>query len=163
MTATRGISTGLIIMSLLCALLLSVLGMPESIEQLRPQWILLTIIFWTLNAPEKVGITTAWVMGLLLDSMTGILLGGHALGISLVAFIVMNVYQRLRIFPIWQQASMVFILLLIERLVHFWVLNISKGISPGLDFWLSPLVGLFIWPWLSMLLTELIHRLPERT
>jgi rod shape-determining protein MreD len=75
----------------------------------------------------------------------------------------MNIYQRLRIFPIWQQASLVFLLLLVERVIQYWVLGISKGISPGLEFWLSPLVGLFIWPWLSIIYTELLHRLADRS
>ena len=162
MNTSTGISTTLIVVSLLIALILSIIGMPDTTEHLRPQWVLLTLIFWTLNAPEKTGIATAWFMGLLIDSMTGVLLGSHALGMSLAIFIVMNVYQRLRIFPIWQQAGMVFLLLLIERLIHFWILGISKGTSPGMEFWLSPVVGLFIWPWLSIILTELMHRLPER-
>jgi rod shape-determining protein MreD len=156
-------STTLIIVSLLLALLLSVIGMPETTEHLRPPWMLLTLIFWTLNAPDKVGIATAWIMGLLVDAMSGVLLGSHALGMSLVIFIVMNIYQRLRIFPIWQQASLVFLLLLVERVIQYWVLGISKGISPGLEFWLSPLVGLFIWPWLSIIYTELLHRLADRS
>lgn len=163
MNTETSTSTTLIIVSLLLALLLSVIGMPETTEHLRPPWMLLTLIFWTLNTPEKVGIATAWFMGLLVDAMSGVLLGSHALGMSLVIFIVMNIYQRLRIFPIWQQASLVFLLLLIERVIQYWVLGISKGISPGLEFWLSPLVGLFIWPWLSIIYTELMHRLADRS
>lgn len=145
----------LIISSFVVALLLTIVPVPDWGTHLRPQWLSLLIIFWTLHAPSQVGIFAAWSSGLILDVLTGNLLGSQALGNALIAYLALLGYQRLRIFPIWQQSLSVFVLLLLERLIHFWVIDLSKGVSPGLEFWIASAVGMFIWPWLSILMTEL--------
>ncbi len=153
-TAGRS-APSLIISSFFVALLLSIMPYPDWASSIRPQWLTLLIIFWCLHAPLQVGITAGWVSGLLLDVLTGNLLGAQALGMALIAFITLTTYQRLRIFPLWQQSLVVFALLLLERLLLYWVISISKGVSPGIEFWFAPVAGLLIWPWLSILLTEL--------
>jgi rod shape-determining protein MreD len=109
-------------------------------------------------SPERVGITTGWIMGLLLDVLSGNLLGAHALGMSLIAFITLNIYQRTRIFPLWQQSLVVFFLISIEHLIQYWVIGITTDITPGLEYWLQPVVGLLLWPWLFILMSEIQHR-----
>lgn len=149
----------LIIASLVVALLLSVIPIPDWAQHLRPQWVALVLIFWNLMAPEKVGIATGWIAGLLLDIMTGSLLGAHALSLSLIAFITLNIYQRTRIFPLWQQSLVVLALVALEHLIQFWIIGITRDITPGLEYWLPPVIGLLIWPWLFILMSEIQHRL----
>ena len=149
----------LVIGSLVLALLLSIIPMPDWAQHLRPQWLALLLIYWCLMSPERVGISTAWLTGLLLDAMTGNLLGAHALSLSLVAFIVLKIYQRTRIFPLWQQSLVVLALLTLENLIQFWILGLTRDITPGLEYWLPPVIGLLIWPWLFIVMSETQHRL----
>jgi rod shape-determining protein MreD len=144
--------------SLILALLLSVIVMPDWAQHLRPQWLALALIYWWLIKPESVGITTGWIAGLLLDVLSGNLLGAHALSLSVIAFITLNIYQRTRIFPLWQQSLVVFILLLIEHTIQYWIIGITSDVTPGLEHWLQPVVGLLIWPWLFILMSEVQHR-----
>ena len=54
-----------VILSLAAALFLSILPMPAVAEELRPEWVTLTMIFWTLTLPERVGVFWAlllWVV-----------------------------------------------------------------------------------------------------
>ncbi|MGD2117823.1 MAG: rod shape-determining protein MreD [Chromatiales bacterium] len=159
MSSTARTSTTLIFSSIVLALLLSIFPLPDWAAQLRPQWLTLVLIFWCLMAPEKVGIGIAWLCGLLLDAMTGSLLGAHALSLAIVAYITLNIYQRTRIFPLWQQSLIVFSLLLLEHVLNLWIIGLTNKVTPGLDYWFAPFVGLFLWPWLYILLSELQHRL----
>jgi rod shape-determining protein MreD len=159
MNARQVSATYLIGGSFVLALLLSVMPIPDWAQHLRPQWLTLVLIYWCLMAPERVGITTAWVSGLLLDAMTGNLLGAHALSLSLVAFITLNIHQRTRIFPLWQQSLVILALITLEHLIQFWITGIARHVTPGLEFWLAPVVGLLIWPWLFIIMSEAQHRL----
>jgi len=149
----------LIIASFIFALILSVVPMPDWAQHLRPQWIALTLIYWNLIAPERIGISTGWFSGLLLDAMTGNLLGAHALSLSLIAYITLNIHQRTRVFPLWQQSLVIFALLLIDHAIIFWVIGMTQNLSPGIEFWFAPLIGLFLWPWLFIIMGEIQQRL----
>lgn len=149
----------LIIGSFLVALLLSIIPFPDWAQHIRPQWLALVLIYWCLMAPERVGITSAWTGGLLLDAMTGNLLGAHALSLSLVAFITLNIYQRTRIFTLWQQSLVVLALITLEHLIQFWIIGVSRETTPGIEYWLPPVIGLLIWPWLFIAMSEIQHRL----
>ena len=158
MTSQARNSNAIIIASLIVALLLSVMPFPDWAEQLRPQWLALVLIFWCLMAPEKIGIASGWLSGLVLDVMTGSLMGTHALTLSVVAYITLTIYQRTRIFPLWQQSLIVFSLLLLEHILNLWIIGVTNHVTPGLDYWFAPFIGLFIWPWLYILLSELQHK-----
>jgi len=60
-------------------LLLSVSPMPQFMEVFRPMWLALLLAFWTLTVPGKVGMTTAFILGLAEDVLYGTLLGQNAL------------------------------------------------------------------------------------
>jgi len=147
-----------VMVSLLLALLFSIIAIPDWAQHLRPQFLALVLIYWWLMTPERVGITTGWVSGLLLDVLSGNLLGAHALSLSVIAFITLNIYQRTRIFPLWQQSLVVFILLLIDHTLQYWIIGITSDVTPGPEYWLQPLVGLLLWPWLFILMSEVQHR-----
>jgi len=159
MNTHRATTPYLIIGSFVIALLISIIPMPDWAQHLRPQWLTLTLIYWCLMLPERVGIATGWLTGLLLDIISGSLLGSHALTLSLISFITLNIYQRTRIFPLWQQSLVVFALLIFEQLLHFWIIGITREVTPGYEFWLPPIIGLFIWPWLFIIMSEIQHRL----
>jgi len=147
-----------VMVSLLLALLLGIIAIPDWALHLRPQFLVLVLIYWWLMTPERVGITTGWISGLLLDVLSGNVLGAHALSFSVIAFITLNIYQRTRIFPLWQQSLVVFILLLIEHTFQYWITGITSDATPGLEYWLQPVVGLLLWPWLFILMSEVQHR-----
>ena len=155
-TVTRGVWA--VILSLAAALFLSILPMPSFAEELRPEWVTLTLIFWTLTLPDRVGVFWAFCVGLVLDVATGTLLGQHALGLSVVVYLALTLHQRVQIYPLWQQTLFVWVLLLVERLLSLWVLGATGQPTPTLIYWAPTFLGLILWPWLSVVLSDLARR-----
>lgn len=148
--------------SLVASLLVLVVPLPVGIDMARPYLLAMLLCYWMLEAPDKVGLGVAFVAGLAADLVSGTLLGEQALRLVVLAFLVQRFRARLRFFPLWQQALAVFALLLNDRLVALAIrLTSGDGLVPW-GTWISPLVGLALWPWLFLLLDELRLRLRER-
>lgn len=155
MSAGGSRDTGLILASLFVALCLSVLPMPVWASAYRPQWLALTLIFWTLTRPDRVGVFSACGAGLLQDVVAGSVLGGNALTLSVVAYAALELRQRILPVPLWQQAISIWLLLLLERLLSLWLLGATGQPTPALHYWLPTFVGMLLWPWLATLLRRL--------
>ena len=140
------------------ALALMVLPMPFGLEMLRPQWVALLTLYWCLMVPDRFGVFSAFALGLALDLMLGSLLGQHALSLSLLAYAAVMLHQRVRVFPIWQQAVFVWLLLVTERLINLWVLAATATPLPAWDDWISTLIGFLLWPWLFFVMSDLARR-----
>jgi len=150
---------GLVILVTFCiALMLTILPLPEWARPFRPQWATLTLIYWAMALPHRVGVGTGFVLGIALDVLTGTLLGQHALGLSIVAYATVKLHQRTRLFPLWQQSLVVLALLVAEHLVRLWVMGATREEPPGLRYWLVPLIGAALWPWLFILLRDVRRR-----
>jgi rod shape-determining protein MreD len=148
----------LIGLSLLIALALTILPMPDAAEGLRPQWVVLLILYWCLAVPERFGVFAAFGAGLTLDVISGSLLGQHALTLTLVGYAAVALHQRVRLFPVWQQMLFVWVLLLLERVINLWILAATGQSLPGLGYWLATLLGGLLWPWLSVIMSDLGRR-----
>lgn len=143
-----------IILTIMLGLVLQVFPLPQWADLLRPQWPLLILIYWSMALPERSGIFTALIIGLIVDVMLDGLLGQHALAYALAIYIVITTYKRLRLMPMWQQAVAVFLLLMIERVISALVLGATHGQATDIMFWLSPVIGMLLWPWLYILLRD---------
>lgn len=145
----------LVIFATLCiAMLLTILPMPEWARPFRPQWATLVLLYWAIALPHRVGVGSGFVVGILLDVLTGTLLGQHALGLSIVTFIAIQLHQRIRVFPFWQQSLGIMVLLVIEHLLSLWVIGATRGVAPGLVYWAAPLIGALLWPWIFVTLRK---------
>jgi rod shape-determining protein MreD len=150
--------TWVILASLAAALFLAILPMPGWGEELRPQWVALALIYWSLALPERVGVFWAWGTGLILDVTSGTVLGQHALSLSVVAWLTVELHKRIRVFPPVQQAVSVWILLLLERLLSMWVMGATGQPTPSLHYWLPTFLGMLLWPWVFVALRDLRRR-----
>ena len=111
--------------------------------------------FWVIEAPDRVGIGFAFLMGIAADLAFGSLLGEHALRLTIMAFIVQRFRAQLRFFPLSQQALAIAGLLLNDRVVGA-VLHLALG-EPLLPaaFWWAPLIGMLLWAPVFLLLDRL--------
>ena len=138
--------------SLLAALLLGLVPLPGVLQALRPYWLALVLAYWLLETPERVGLGTAFALGLLADLAFGGLLGEQSLRLVVLAFILERFRARLRFFPVSQQALTIGVLLLNDRVISAG-LQLLTGVPPlPWLFWAAPLVGLLLWPPLHLLL-----------
>jgi len=155
MTLARHHGGGVIIFTFIVALLLTIMPLPDWTRNLRPDWVGLVLIYWCLAVPERVGVITGWLMGLLLDLLTGALLGQHALALAVIAWVTLNFHQRIRLFPIWQQALTVLVLLILHQLLAIWISRIIGQPRVPWFFWAPSLVGMLIWPLISGFLRQM--------
>ena len=146
----------LVIVATLCvAMLLMILPMPDWARPFRPQWVTLVLIYWAIARPHRVGVGSGFLAGIVLDVLTGTLLGQHALGLSIVTFIAIQLHQRIRIFPFWQQSLGILVLLLLEHLLALWVIGATRGVTPSLAYWAVPFIGALLWPWIFVTLRKI--------
>lgn len=142
----------IVLLTLVVAILLTLLPLPGSLEVLRPYWVALVLIYWCLETQGLISLGLAFTVGLLLDLLTGSLLGLHALSLVIIVYLASRFRARLRFFPPWQQALSVLALLVNDRIILLWINSLRDEPMPGLDFWLAPVVGTLLWPWIFLLL-----------
>ena len=132
--------------SLLAALMLGMLPMPEVLQPARPYWLALVLAYWLIEDPDRVGLGFAFVLGIVADLTYGGLLGEQALRLVILAFIVQRFRARLRFFPLSQQALTIGALLANDLIVSAG-LHLTLG-EPTLPpaFWIGPVVGMLLWP-----------------
>jgi rod shape-determining protein MreD len=155
MNLTRHHGGAIILLTFAAAMLLTIIPLSDNIRALRPDWVALTLIFWCLALPYRINIGSGFIAGLLLDVLTGTLLGQHALALSIVAYICVRLHQRIRIYPMWQQALTVLLLLILHQLLTLWVDSTIGRPARPLSYWLPSLIGAALWPLLSRLMTAL--------
>jgi rod shape-determining protein MreD len=143
---------GRILLTLIIAMALKIIPLSGWFGLINPDWVLLTLIYWSLAVPERVGILHAWSFGLLNDVLTGRLFGQHALAYSLVIYICLSLHRRLRQFPIMQQALFIFFCLLLAQLLLFFIKNIKETAELNPTFWLPVFVGTVCWPFVYTVL-----------
>lgn len=144
--------------SLGVAVILAVIPLPDAVQPGRPYWAALVLIYWNLEAGRLRHLGHAFALGLVLDLITGTLLGQHALSLVIISYLLDRFRNRIRFFPPWQQALAVFALLFNDRIVQLWVVGITGRGWPDWSWWLPPLIGVLIWPWLFLLMDALRQR-----
>ena len=144
-----------IYLSLVVALVLMILPLPDWVQMYRPNWVALVLIYWSMAMPKRVGLWFAFFTGIILDTSQGTLLGQHTLALLIVMFINLNFYQRIRVLALAQQAFYVLFLLLINQVVIAWVEGILGRPTPVLAFFGAPVVGMLIWPWVFVVLRDI--------
>lgn len=144
-----------IVLTLLVALMVTMIPLPNWIQELSPHWILLVLVYWSMALPTRIGVGIAWIMGLLLDVTYDDLLGQHALALAVVIFLTLNLHQRLRVFPIWQQSIVILVFCIIYDMINLWIKGIS-GYAPNVWLYILPsFTTAFIWPVVFLILRRI--------
>ena len=157
---SRNRTTGLapVYVSLLLALMLSIMPLPAWFSPFRPDFIVVTLVYWSMMLPHKFSIGKAWMIGILLDVMQGTIFGQHALALGLVIFLAIQFHLRIRVFPIWQVSATVFALLSIYQFLLFWINGVIGVTADPVHYWGPVLTGSLIWPIVSGLLGGIRQR-----
>ena len=135
-----------ILLSFVAAYVLAVLPLPQWLLWGRPEWLALTLIYWTIALPHRVGIMTGLLLGVGLDVLEGAVLGQNAFALVVVALLSLTLYQRLRVYGLWQQAGVVFVLIGINQLICQWVQNLQGVGARSLLFLLPAVSSALLWP-----------------
>ena len=105
----------------LLALFLSVVPLPSWLLVVRPVFLMLAVIYWSLVAPRAGGIALGFLGGLALDVFKGAVLGQYALATSALAYLTIRQHLLLRNKPVFEQT----IYVAIGLLLVFWLINLE--------------------------------------
>ena len=141
--------------SVVLAILLGLVPLPDILQPLRPYWLGLVVAYWVIEDNERVGLVFAFCMGLVADLAFGSVLGEQALRLTVMAFILQRFRSQLRFFPMAQQALAIGGLLLNDRVVSAAV-HLALGL-PQLPwmYWLAPVLGMLLWAPLFLVMDTL--------
>lgn len=141
-----------ILLSLFVAFCLNL--MPWGISLGVPDFVALCLAFWCLHEPRKVGIGTAFFMGLLMDVHNSIFLGENALAYTLIAFIIISIQKRFLWFGVGMQIAhlsvLFFCILLLKTLIRLGVAH--DAYFPSLWYFMEAMSTALLWPLAKWLL-----------
>lgn len=132
-------------LSLMAALVLSVLPLPQVVAPFRPDWVAVVLLYSSLITPRRYGLLTALWMGLALDTLSGALLGQHALALLLIVYLSQHFHLRIRVFPVSQLVLTVLVLLALYQFVLFWVDGVAGRTVPLIERWGPVVSGTLLW------------------
>src|SRR5262249_61137804 len=89
-------------LSLVLTLALSLVPLPHLISTFRPDWVAVVLLYWSLTAPRRFSLMTAFWMGIVLDTLTGSLLGQHALALLVIVYVAERLHLKIRVFQVSQ-------------------------------------------------------------
>jgi rod shape-determining protein MreD len=147
-----------IVISLVIALMLAIAPLPEWAEPFRPDWVVLTLIYWSMTFPGNYSVGAAWIIGLIVDVAQGTLLGQHALAFSIVIYVTVKFHLQLRQFPLLQLTATVFAMLALYQFVLFWINGVAGVNAPMVTYWGPVLGGTMIWPLVTIVLIGVRQR-----
>ena len=139
------------------ALILTLLPLPSWLEVIRPGFLALTVLYWSIVAPRAGGIALGWFCGLLLDAIEGPVLGEHALALALIAYLGVREHQRIRSKPLFQQSLIVFAALIIYEFVLFAIDGWTGHPLTTPLRWIPTLTGARVWPAAAAILARSYH------
>ena len=145
-------------LSALVALALTILPLPSLIQAFRPDFLVLVVFYWSIASPRAGGLTLAFMAGLALDVIQGVVLGQHALALTLMAAWAIYLRLRLRVFSLLSQSLTIFALLTGYQFVLFWVDGATGNPVTTLTRWLAPIIGGLLWPLVAGILSRLHER-----
>ena len=149
-------------LSLVATLALASVPMPDAVAPLRPDWVAVVLLYWSLMAPRHFSLMTAFWMGIALDTLTGALLGQNALALLVIVYIAERFHLRLRVFPLSQLALTVLLLLGLYEFILFWVDGMAGRTVPLIERWAPPLTGTLVWVTLYMVFDRREREAPAR-
>lgn len=143
----------IIALSFLVAFALTALPLPAWAQAWRPAWVAMVLVYWCMALPERIGVLTAWLAGVLLDVLVGTTLGQHALGLAVIAGITVFYHKRLRVFSLLQQA-VVCGAMLVLHVTLLRIVDRFAGVPLNTSSYLTVITTTALWPWVFVLLRD---------
>lgn len=150
----RPLRTWPAVVTFIAAIAIEIVPLPEAIQAFRPPLPTMALIYWALMWPERFGLLTAFVLGIVLDILHGQLLGQNALALCVVAYLTVRFHLQIRIFPLWQMTMTVLALLTLSAALQFVVEGIAGYGLSGLQRWPAIICGALLWQPVMALLDQ---------
>jgi rod shape-determining protein MreD len=145
--------------SLIAALLLDML--PLGRLPWLPDFLAVSLVFWNVHQPQRIGVVAAFAFGLALDVHQATLLGQHALAYTALSYFAITIHRRLLWFKVPSQALQVLPLFATAHAIELVIRMLAGGAFPGLTVILAPGLEAVLWPVVSVILLAPQRRAPD--
>jgi rod shape-determining protein MreD len=145
--------------SLFVALLLDLLPLGRVLWM--PDFLAVTLVFWSIHQPRRIGLAAAFIGGLCLDVQQASLLGQHALAYSALIYFAIMIHRRILWFSLPWQTAQLFPLFLVAHLIVIALRLIGGAAFPGWPLLLAPVLEALLWPVATALLLLPQRRAPD--
>jgi rod shape-determining protein MreD len=112
---------------------------------LRPDFVLVMLLFWAQRRGAGISFALAFSLGLVTDVQDGVVLGQHALAYCVGVFLVQFFRRRLAMFTLRHQAMQMFPLLLLTEVVALMAGWLSTRTPQGGWVLASAFTGTLLW------------------
>ena len=129
------------VLLLLGCLCLSVVPLPPNIASLEPDWVAVMLIYFSVTRPGRFGLLTSLALGLVLDVLSGALLGQNALALITLCYLTQRFHLRIRAFPASQIVGTGFALLALYQFMLFWIDGVVGRDVPAIGRMSAVLAG----------------------
>lgn len=142
------------------AIILEIIPLPSFLFWIRPEWVILALVYWALVLPDKIGLSAAFLLGLLMDVLMGSLLGQHALAYVVIAYFIIRFGTQIRFFPLWQQTFTIFLVVFTYQSFLFFVRQLlgPEQVTATWLYWLPSFVSSLLWPFIYTFLQSYQNR-----
>ena len=149
----------LIFLTLFIALYVDTYMFVSNFQMWKPTFVLLTLIYWNMALPDRIGIMAALSFGIFVDLIEGSLLGLHGILFILITYVCQRFFYQFRVSPLWQQSFILFFLFILYKQVFALdfmntnqdLTNLSDS-SFFMNSFLYALFSAFIWSPLFLIL-----------
>jgi len=131
---------------IILSIVLTIIPVPDIINSFRLPWLMMTVIYFSIFNVSLIGVLSAWFAGLILDLMTGGLMGENAMILSIISYISYRFRFQIRVYPIWQIMVVVLLLLSLGELLSLWIQGVSGTMNISIINWINISIAIIIWP-----------------
>ncbi len=158
MTQSR-VSGVAVFLSFAMAAVLELLVMPQVLLAYRPEWMVLTLIYWLLRHPERIGLLSAFLIGMLMDVLSSTYLGVHIIACCIISYLILAMHQRLKMFPVLQQSLVIFFVVSIMLMIVSMIRGALGGAENDLSYLGAALSSALVWPFVLIFTDRLVFAL----
>jgi len=126
-----------------------------------PDLLAVTLVFWSVHQPLRIGVVAAFLFGLAVDVHQTSLLGQHALAYTTLSYFAITIHRRLLWFTVPSQAIQVLPLFAAAHAIELAIRLLAGGAYPGATVLLAPVLEAILWPVVSVLLLLPQRRAPD--
>jgi rod shape-determining protein MreD len=157
----RPVKLRYVAVTLLVALVLNLIALPDFLQLLRPDFVALTLVYWVVYHPRRVGFLPAWFLGLAMDVADGSLFGQHALAYAVLMYLAILLHRRIVMFGMRHQVLHVLAILGAAQAVMLLVRLLDGARFPGPLYFAPSIVGALVWPALFSLIRVPLRQRPD--
>lgn len=131
---------------ILLSMVLTIIPLPDGINSFRLPWLMMAVIYFSIFNVSLIGIISAWLSGLILDLLTGGLMGENAMILAVLSYLSYRFRFQIRVYPIWQIMAVVLILLSFGELLSIWIQGVSGNMNFTITAWINIAIAVILWP-----------------